>query len=96
MKVYVIMVTNNHSSSILKKVFKNREKAIKALYRIKDDFNKDGDSVHSLFKHKPFAVNEDAGIVFCHGAYYNYSDIKKYGYIVTVAQIQECEFDEGE
>ena len=96
MKAYVIMVTNNHSSSILKKVFKNREKAIKALYRIKDDFNKDGDSVHSLFKHTPFEVNEDAGIVFCHGSYYNYSDIKKYGYIVTVAQIQECEFDEGE
>lgn len=96
MKAYVIMVTNNHSSSILKKVFKNKEKAIKALYHIKDDFNKDGDSVHSLFKHTPFEVNEDAGTVFCYAFYYNYSGAKKYGRRLTVAQIQECEFDEGE
>lgn len=96
MKAYVIMITNNHSSSILKKVFKNRDKAIKALYRIKDDFNKDGDSVHSLFKHTPFEVNENDGTVYCYASYYNYSDVKKYGCILTVAQIQECEFDEGE
>lgn len=96
MKAYVIMITNNHSTSILKKVFKNREKAIKELYRIKDDFNKNGDSVHSLFKHTPFEVNRYAGTVFCYASYYNFSDVKKYGYILIAAQIHECEFDEGE
>lgn len=96
MKVYIIMLISSHSSSILKKIFKNRDDAIKRLYQIKDDYNKNGDSIHSLFRHTQFEVNEEDGTVYCYASYFNYNEIKKYGYKLTAAQIQECEFDEGE